>query len=126
MNNFVKNILLLSVAIVLSYFTASYFGIVYDSVFGSGGAWIGSEGSWNLIIGFPLSLIFFLTLFSYAWMFKSKSSTLWLISPILLWESAVDLRHIYLPIILALIAFGLAILIRKIFKISKYTEPFPR
>src|SRR3989344_7877770 len=100
MNNFLKNILLLVGALILSYFTADYFGSFYNFMFGSGGAWIGSEGSWNLIIGFPLSLIFFLTLFSSVCVFKSKSSTLWLISPILLWESVVDIRHIYLPIIL--------------------------
>lgn len=117
MNNIIKNILLLVAALVLSYFTAEYFGSVYDSLFGSGSAWIGSEGSWNLIIGFPLSLIFFLAMFSCAWVFKSKSSTLWLISPILLWEGAVDIRHIYIPILLVAIAMGLATLIRKIFKI---------
>src|SRR3989344_7030146 len=117
MNNIVKNILLLAVVLMLSYFTAEYFGAAYDSMFGSGGAWIGSEGSWNLIIGFPLALIFFLTLFSYAWVFKSKRSTLWLISPVLLWEVVIDIRHIYLPIILGLIAFGLAWVIRKILKI---------
>lgn len=116
MNNFIKNILLLVVILAISYFTAGYFGKVYDLIFGSGGAWIGSEGSWNLIIGFPLSLIFFLTLFSYAWIFKSKTSTLWLISPLLLWEIIVDVRHIYIPVTLAIIAVGLATLLRKAFK----------
>lgn len=118
MNNFIKDILLLVVVLVLSYFTAGYFGSIYSSMFGSGGAWIGSEESWNLIIGFPLSLAFFLTLFSYALVFKSKSATLWLISPILLWEGAVDIRHIYIPILLVAVAFGLATLFRKIFKIG--------
>ena len=126
MNNIVKNILLLVAVLVLSYFSAGYFGMAYDSMFGSGGAWIGSEGSWNLIIGFPLALLFFLTLFSYTWIFKSKKPTLWLISPVLLWEVVIDIRHIYIPIALTLVALGLAILLQKIFKISTTNKSYPR
>ena len=116
MNNIIKQIILISVAIILSYFTSDYFGNFYSFLFGSGSSWIGSESSWDFIIGLPLSLIFFLTLISYIWVFKSKSSTLWLISPLLLWEGTVDIRHIYIPILLVIVAFGLATLFKKLFK----------
>jgi len=117
MNNFIKNILLFVAALVLSYFTAEYFGSVYASMFGSGSAWIGSESSWNFIIGFPFAYIFFLTLIfkSFAWGNKNKWIG-WLLVPPFLFFVSGDLKHIYLPIILALIALGLAALIQKFFK----------
>jgi hypothetical protein len=122
MNNILKNILLLALVLVLSYFTADDFGRFYVLMFGQGGAWIGSEKIWNLIIGFPLSLIFFLILVFYIWVFKTKKAILWLISPLLLWQISIDLKHIYLPISLALISLGLAAILRKVFSLHNMNE----
>lgn len=127
MNNFIKNILLLAVALVLSYLTAPYFGSIYNQMFPTelNSGWIGSSQSLEFIRGISLSLIPLLTIFT-IFIFKKKSSVLWLISPLLLWEIIVDVRHIYIPVTLALIALGLATFLRKIFKIGKFTEPSPR
>jgi len=111
MNKFIKNILLLVVVLALSYFTADYFGSWYDKFSPQYG------GSW---FNFPKSIAVFIagifTLFGFG---NRKKWLIWLlIPPLLLWISA-DRYYIYLPTILALIAFGLAILLRKIFKISQ-------
>lgn len=111
------------IAIILAYYSAQYFGTTYDNFFYTGSSWIGSEDSWNFIIGFPLSLIFFLVLLSYGWIFKTKKAVLWLISPLLLFELAADVRHIYIPVLLIVVAFGLNSLIRLI--ISKFKHPNP-
>lgn len=118
MKKILTSLVLIIVAVVASYYTAIYFGKTYEYLFGEGSAWIGSARSWQFIIGFPLSLIFFLTLVAHTWVFKSKASTLWFISPLLLWEGVVDVRHIYIPIILGLIAWGLSTLVKKVFKIT--------
>lgn len=106
------------VSIIISYYTAGYFGVIYDKSFPSelNSGWIGSSGSLQFIRGISLSLIFFLTLLSYSFLFKSKSSTMWLLSPLLLWEGTFDIKHIYIPILLIIIAFGLATLLKKLFK----------
>jgi len=122
MNNIVKNILLLIVVFVLSYFTAPYFGAVYDNFIpGSldAGAWIGTLEAWQSIIGFPFAYIFFTTLLFQSLGFGNRNKwTLWLLVPVLLFFASGDIQHIYLPIILGLIAFGLAWIIRKILKIG--------
>lgn len=100
--------LLIPVGVALSYFFSNYAGSMYTYFFGVGNVEIGSEYSWNIIIGFPLSLIFFLTLFGSGFIFKNKKSTLILISPILLWELSMDFRHFYIPVALVLIGFGIS------------------
>jgi hypothetical protein len=122
MNNFIKNILLLVVSIVLSYFTAEYFGSLYDSFIpGSldSGAWIGTLKAWQSIIGFPFAYVFFtILLFQLFGAGNRNKWTGWLLVPPALFFAAGDLRHIYLPIILGLISFGLAFVIRKVFKLN--------
>lgn len=118
MNNFFKNIFLLIVVLVLSYFTAGYFGLAYDNLTpGSiaGGAWIGTDAAWQSIVGAPLAFIFFTILIfkSFGWGNANKWIGWLLILPSMLFISG-DLKHIYLPIILAIIAFGLAKLIQLI------------
>ncbi|KKQ93753.1 MAG: hypothetical protein UT20_C0044G0005 [Candidatus Levybacteria bacterium GW2011_GWA1_39_11] len=122
MNKFIKNILLLVVVLALSYFTADYFGSWYDKFSPQyGGSWFNFPKSIAVFIaGIPLAYVFFVaftfTLFGFG---NRKKWLIWLlIPPLLLWISA-DRYYIYLPTILALIAFGLAILLRKIFKISQ-------
>ena len=118
MNNFIKNILLLVVVLILSYYTAIYFGVLYD-IFTPGaldsGAWIGTLKAWQAIIGFPFAYIFFTTLLfqTFAWGNRNKW-TGWLLAPAFLFFAAGDLKHIYIPIILALIAWIVAKLIGKL------------
>ena len=123
MKKILLSLVCIIVAVIVSYYGAVYVGTVYSSLFGSGSSWIGNEGTWNTIIGFPLVLIFFIIIFFYNCVFKKWTSVLWLISPLLLWESIVDLRHIYIPIALTLIAFLLAKLINLL--ISKFKHPNP-
>ncbi len=119
MNGAIKNILLLVVVLALSYFTAQYFGILYDYFIpGSLGdtAWIGTTSAWQSLIGTPFSYIFFTTLLFQSFGFGNRNKwTGWLLVPAMLFFASGDLKHIYLPIILGLIAWGLAILIQKIF-----------
>ena len=131
MNNFIKNLSLLVAVLVLSYLLAVYFGSMYDYLTpGSLGdtAWIGTTSAWQSMIGFPFAYIFFTTLLLQSFGFGNRNKwTLWFLAPALLFFASGDLKHIYLPIILALIAFGLATLIRKIFKYEiNNTEPSPR
>ena len=120
MNHFIKNILLLAVALVPSYFTAEYFGSVYDyfSPQYDNSIGLGKEGL-KIIVGIPFTYTFFTTLLFQSFGFGNRNKwTLWLLAPALLFFASGDLKHIYLPIILALIALGLAVLLRKIFKIQ--------
>lgn len=124
MNKKIIAFLIIIIAVILAYYTAGYFGYVYD-LFPktTNGAWIGSKGSWDFLSGFPLSLIFFLSLFSYRFVFNSKRAVLWLLSPILLFEIAADLAHIYAPVILIMSAFALNKILSLV--ISKFHHPNP-
>jgi hypothetical protein len=114
-------ILFIIVAIILSYYTSIYFGQLYN-IFpqSKGGAYIGSESAWDSLIGLPLALIFFLILFVYSWS-KSWKYALWISLPVFLWEIAMDFKHIYIPILLALVAFTIAKIIN--FVIYKLKRP---
>lgn len=118
MNNFLKNILLLVVVLILSYFTANYFGAIYDkfapqydSLFGA------PKEITNFVVGFPLSYIFFTILLFKLLAFGNKNKWLiWLLVPAVLFFGSGDIQHIYLPILLGLIVFALASLLQKLFK----------
>lgn len=118
-----KKSFLTFLAIVCAYFTAPYLGGFYDSLFPTelNSGWIGGSGSLQFIRGISLSLIFFLTLVGRL-MFTKYTSVLWLISLPLLWEVSFDLDHIYIPVALALIAYGLSLLVRKIFGMDNPTR----
>ncbi len=120
MNNFTKNTLLLIAVLVLSYFSASYFGSWYDN-FTPGllgdTAWIGTTSAWQSVIGFPFAYIFFTILLFKLFGTGNRNKWIgWLLVPPLLFFGSGDLKHIYLPIILGLIALGLSKVIQKIFK----------
>jgi|SRR3989338_216611 len=121
MNGFIKNILLLVVILVLSYFVAEYFGGWYNrfSPLFSRSIFALTEQELIFLVGMPFAYIFFTTLLFQSFGFDNRNKwTGWLLTPALLFFASGDLKHIYLPIILALIAFGLSIILRKIFKIS--------
>ena len=119
MNNFVKNILLLVVVVVLSYFTAGYFGMLYEFIISTGSTWIGSESSWNMIIGFPFGFIFLtIILFNILGGENRNKWIAWLLVLPIFFFMLGGIKHLLLPIILALITFGLAFVIRKVFKLA--------
>jgi len=121
MNNFIRNILLLAAVLILSYFTAGYFGGIYDQFspqYGNSFLGIGRNTS-IFIAGLPFAYVFFATSIFMSFGFGSKKKwTIWLLIPALLFWLFADIQHIYIPILLALVALGLALLIRKILKIN--------
>lgn len=124
MKNFIKNIFLLVVVLLLSYYTAPYFGSWYDKFSpqnSSSFLGIGKEIS-LFIVGLPFAYVFF-TIFLFGVLSfgsKKKWIGILLIPPILFWL-VLDSYHIYLPIILGIIAFVLAKLINLV--ISKFKRP---
>ena len=125
MNGTVKNILLLVVALVLSYFTATYFGSWYD-YFSSlhDYSWFSlTKQELIFITGIPFAYVFFTTLLFQSFGFGNRNKwTGWLLAPALLFFASGDLKHVYLPIALALAAFGLAFVVQKVFKGNKFLQ----
>ena len=123
---FLKNVILLAVVLVLSYYTAGYFGYYYDKLApGSlSGGWIGSDASWQYIIGFPFAYILF-TILGFQTLASGDRNkwTIWLLVPSLLFFGSGDIKHIYLPIILGLIALAVVKLVHVI--ISRLKRPNP-
>lgn len=121
MNNFIKNILLLVTVLALSYFTASYFGSIYDRFSPQyDDSWFSlTKQELVFLVGVPFAYIFFTILLFKLLAFGDKNKwTGWLLVPPFLFFASGDLKHIYFPITLGLISFGLATLLRKIFKIN--------
>jgi hypothetical protein len=118
MKNFGKNLLLLIAVLVLSYLTATYFGSFY-SYFSpqTDGTLIGlSKEGLAFVAGLPFAFIFFLiSIFCSLTPMGHKKIVGWLLVPPFIFFGSGDITHIYLPIILALVAWGLATLLRKIF-----------
>ena len=115
-NTLLKNIGLLVVAILLSGVVASWLGSFYNSFFkaGFGGDIIGDTSFWELVAGFPLALIFFLTLLFtlFAEQKYLKKYLLWSLALPALFELVFDFSHIYFPIALGLIAYGIGWVLR--------------
>lgn len=126
MNNFIKNILLLVIVLVLSYFTADYFGSWYDKFSPQySNSFLGTGKDLSLFIaGIPFAYVFFVTFIFTLFGFRSRKKWLiWLlIPPLLLWLSA-DRYFIYLPVILGLIAFGLTVLINLLISKLRHSNP---
>lgn len=120
MRNKIYSILLVLVALVCAYYSASFFGKIYNDLFPNelNSGWIGGGQSLYFLRGISLSLLFFMIMFTYPWVFKTVRKTMWFLIPIALWEIAFDPDKIYIPIILSLIGFSLAWLVRK--GISKF------
>lgn len=117
MRNKIYPVLLILAAFIFAYYSAGFFGKIYNNLFPTelNSGWIGGGPSLYFLRGISLSLLFFMILFTYPWVFKTIRKTMWFIVPIGLWEIAFDPDKIYIPIILSLIGFSLAWLLRKIF-----------
>ncbi|MEK7117900.1 MAG: hypothetical protein AAB861_03965 [Patescibacteria group bacterium] len=118
MKNLFKNIFLLIVVLVLSYFAAEYFGTwydyfapLYDNTLGVG------KGILKSLTGLPFAYIFFTILLFKLFGFGNKNKwIIWLLVPAVLFFGSGDIKHLYLPILLGLIALGLSTLLQKLFK----------
>ncbi len=111
MKSFLKNVVLLAVVLILSYFTTEYFGSLYNSFAPLHDRSLLGLSTSDLIsfVGFPFSYIFFTTLLFQILGGASKNKwNIWLLVPALLFFGSGDIKHIYLPIILGLLAFALA------------------
>ena len=110
-----KNIILLVAVLILSYFTANYFGTWYDKFSPQyGGSFFNfSKESALFVAGIPVAYVFF-TIFIFG-LFGFKEKKNWIITllipPALLWLLG-DKQHIYIPIILGLIAYGFSKILR--------------
>ena len=120
LKNLIKNIAILIVALVFSYFVAVYFGNFYVYFFpqsSSGGSFFSTpKAVENFLLGFPLAYIFFLALLFTA--FGGSKKYWWigvLLIPAVIFEVYFDLSHIYFPIALGLIGWLLGFLIQKTF-----------
>ena len=107
--------------VILSYvfaylFVARPFGNLYTSFFPESisSSFVPSAiGAW--IVGLPLAIIFLITFLIHA--SGKKQAWWWTIIPLLpavLFELALDILHLYIPIALGLIAWGLGIMANKI------------
>jgi|SRR3989338_1323659 len=119
-----KNIVLFIVVLILSYFTASYFGSWYDNFSPqSDDSWF-NLGKQELIfmVGLPFAYIFFTTLLFQTLASGNKTKwTIWLLVPAFFFFLSGDIQHIYLPVALAIIACVLAKLLNLL--ISKFKRP---
>jgi len=110
----VKYIATVLIGLGLAYYTSPYFGQWYRDFTGDSGTWIDVTP----LLGLPLAIILFIILFGFLFQKKAERIlTLLIALPFIFWQIYLDKNHWYLPIVLGLIAFGLAVLLRKIFKI---------
>jgi len=118
MNSFIKNVLLIIVIVALSFFTAEYFGSLYNNLvpYYESSFFSVPKESALLFNGFIFAYLFFFILIFQLFNKRNKWIFVLLLPAIML--LVIDWIHIYLPIALALVALGLALLLRKVFKIS--------
>lgn len=123
----VVKILSVVVAYAISILLATPFGMLYDlfPATSLSGGFIGAPGTWEWIVGFPLAVIFTLTflLHAHGARFKWHWNVLAL-APVIIFEIGIDPLHIYIPSMLALIAWGLGTLAHK--TLTKLAPQFMR
>jgi hypothetical protein len=103
MSTTIKHIWLIFIVLILSIFTASYSGNIYNEVFNEPGTWV----DLSVFSGFPIAYIFFLPLLFTA--FGGLKKYWWigiLLIPAAAFEVYFDWAHIYFPIIIGLIGWG--------------------
>src|SRR3989344_5455454 len=116
MNVIVVRLLLVVSSCLATIWTATYFGIFYKYLFPyiSGGSFIGSQDACNWIIGYPLGLVFLLTFLMHV---QGEKNVWWWIGvaliPAVLFEVLFDPLHLYVPIALGLLGWGLGYLANK-------------
>lgn len=113
-----KNILFFILVLTLSIVTAPYFGNWYDKFSPQYGSafWGPDKTDAISIVGFFVAYAFLIplifALFGYG---NRKKLIFWSLLPIALLWLFVDINYIYIPVILALIGFCVAWVLRKVF-----------
>ena len=116
MSTITMRLAIIFLSYVAAMFLAMYFGALYDYLVpgSSGGSFIGTQDSWNWIIGYPLGLVFVLTFLSHS---QGGKHVWWwniiALAPAILFETMFDPLHIYFPIVVGLIAWGLGVITNK-------------
>ena len=109
----IKNILLLFLVLILSYFFSVYFGNLYKIITHDYGTWIDLSSIVGIHYGYVFFLLFIFTVFG-------DSTKYWWIGilfiPTLIFETYFDLRYqyIYIPIVIGLIGWVIGFVISKI------------
>lgn len=121
-----REIIILAVVLILSYFLAIWFGEFYVYFFPQPSgrssllSFYISKAAENSFIGSPLVYTFFLTLLFTA--FGGEKKYWWigiLLIPAAAFEVYFDISHIYFPILLGLLGWLLGLLVSKIISTSK-------
>jgi|SRR3989344_78638 len=116
---FIRNVLLLVAVLVLSYFTAPYFGTWYDSLYIQHPTFIFSKNDAVMFAGFLFAYVFFLPLLMGLFGAGNKNKWIfWLLAPVIAFYLYDSIKLSYLPIGLAFISFALAKIINLI--VSKF------
>jgi len=109
----IKNISILFLTLVLSYFTSVYFGSLYKYISHDNGTWIDLSS----LLGIPIGYIFFLLLLFTA--FGGSKKYWWiviLLIPAAIFELYFDLAHIYIPIVIGFMGWVIGFAISKLVK----------
>lgn len=102
--------------LVLSLVTAPYFGSWYDKFYPQSGDWAYGTADAIFFAGFLLSYVFLIPfMFGFFGLENRKKWILWSLLPVFLFFIYGAIKLIYIPIILALIGFCVAWILRKIF-----------
>jgi len=122
MNKIIKNILLLLIVLVLTYFFSGYFyNQIYSLVYGSASSlFIIYAGIAKLLAVFVLSYIFFVLLVFAG--FGDKKKYWWigiLVIPVVIFELYFDWAHIYIPIVVGIVGWGVGFLVSKALAFKK-------
>ncbi len=108
-----KKLVILTFVSIISWFISPFTGQIYEMILNQGI----EPSAFRSLIGLPLSYIFFTTLLFTA--FTKREKYWWigiLLIPAFVFEFYFDSLHIYFPIILGLLGWGLGILIYKLTK----------
>jgi hypothetical protein len=118
-SHIIHNIVLAIIALVCGVFFSAQVGNIYEWLPSTNlsGALIGDSTFWGPIVGLPLAIIFFLSLLYTAFGHgKWKKWLYWSLVVPVLFELIFDLSHIYFPILLGLLGYGLGYGVRLVLK----------
>lgn len=117
MKNYIKNISLIVITLLLSYFTAQYFGRLYDYFVPQyNNSFLGTDRYFSIfVVGIPFSYIFFTIFLFKIFGTSSKNKIIFvMLLPITIFWMYADLYHIYLPMLLGLTGYVFAYAINKL------------
>jgi len=113
----INKFLLFVVVLIFSYLSAGFWGALYSQLLNLPSGFSGfivSDAVRNIINGIPSSYTFFLLLLFTA--FGGEKKYRWiliLLIPAMIFEITLDLSHIYFPVAVGLLGWGLGMLVSK-------------